>query len=253
MKMKLGLEGKVALVTGGGRDVGGDIAATLAAEGAKVAVNYNRSEAEAAKVVASIREAGGEAKAFRSDVSNYAGVKAMADAVVAEWGSLDVLVNNAGYVKYGKFTDSTPDDWKAQIDVCLYGAINCCHAVAPHMIRQNGGRIVSLVGDSSRIGEANLSIVAAARAGTIALSKSLAREFGRNNITVNTVSLGLVQTAHSDADFLAKNMEKIVKAYPLRRIGKPEDIAPTVAFLASDSASWITGQVLSVNGGFCMV
>ncbi|SMH27626.1 SDR family NAD(P)-dependent oxidoreductase [Mesorhizobium australicum] len=251
--MKLGLEGKVALVTGGGRDVGGDIAKLLAAEGAKVAVNYRRSEAEAASVVEVIRAAGGVAKAWKADVSDYAEVKTMVDAVVAEWGNLDVLVNNAGYVKYGKFVDSTPDDWRAQIDVCLYGAINCCHAAAPHMIARNGGRIVSLVGDSSRIGEANLSIVAAARAGTIALSKSLAKELGRNNITVNALSLGLVQTAHSDADFLAKNMDKIVKAYPLRRIGNPDDIAPAVAFLASDNAGWITGQVLSVNGGFCMV
>jgi 2-hydroxycyclohexanecarboxyl-CoA dehydrogenase len=251
--MKLGLEGKVALVTGGGRDVGGDIAKLLAAEGAKVAVNYRRSEAEAASVVDAIRAAGGEAKAWKADVSNYAEVKSMVDEIAAEWGRIDVLVNNAGYVKYGKFVDSTQDDWKAQIDVCLYGVLNCCHAVAPHMIAQNSGRIVSLVGDSSRIGEANLAIVAAARSGTIALGKSLAKEFGRNNITVNTVSLGLVETAHSDADFLAKNREKIVKAYPLRRIGTPEDVAPTVAFLSSEAAGWITGQVLSVNGGFCMV
>jgi NAD(P)-dependent dehydrogenase (short-subunit alcohol dehydrogenase family) len=251
--MRLGLEGKIALVTGGGRDVGGDIARLLAAEGARVAVNYRRSEAEAAAVVDEIRAAGGEAKAWRADVSSHDEVRRMVDGIVSEWGGIDILVNNAGYVKYGKFVESTPEDWRAQIDVCLYGAINCCHAVAPHMIAKNSGRIISIVGDSSRIGEANLSIVAAARAGTIALGKSLAKEFGRNNITVNTVSLGLVQTAHSDADFLAKNMEKIVKAYPLRRIGRPDDIAPTVAFLASDHAGWITGQVLSVNGGFCMV
>lgn len=251
--MKLGLEGKVALVTGGGRDVGGDIARTLAAEGAKVAVNYRRSEAEAAAVVEAIRAAGGEARAWKGDVGDHGEVKAMVDAIVAEWGRVDVLVNNAGYVKYGKFVESTQEDWKAQIDVCLYGVLNCCHAVAPHMIAQKGGRIVSIVGDSSRIGEANLSIVAAARAGTIALGKSLAKEFGRDNITVNTVSLGLVETAHSDADFLARNREKIVKAYPLRRIGKPEDVAPAVAFLSSEGAGWITGQVLSVNGGFCMV
>ena len=251
--MDFGLKGKVALVTGGGRDVGGDIARALAAEGAKVAVNYNRSEGEAASVVDSIIAAGGEARAYKADVSDNAQVTAMTDAIVADWGRIDILVNNAGYVKYQKFVESTPADWKAQIDVCLYGALNCCHAVAPHMIRQNGGRILSLVGDSSRIGEANLALAAAARGGTIALGKSLARELGRNNVTVNAISLGLVETAHSDADFLEKNREKIVKAYPLRRIGKPEDIAPMVTFLASDAASWVTGQVISVNGEFSMV
>lgn len=251
--MNFGLKGKVALVTGGGRDVGGDIARALAAEGAKVAVNYNRSEGEAASVVDSIIAAGGEARAYKADVSDNVQVTAMTDAIVADWGRIDILVNNAGYVKYQKFVESTPADWKAQIDVCLYGALNCCHAVAPHMIRQNGGRILSLVGDSSRIGEANLALAAAARGGTIALGKSLARELGRNNVTVNAISLGLVETAHSDADFLEKNREKIVKAYPLRRIGKPEDIAPMVTFLASDAASWVTGQVISVNGGFSMV
>ena len=120
------------------------------------------------------------------------------------------------------------------------------------MIKRNGGRIISLVGDSSRVGEANLALAAAARGGTIALGKSLAKELGRANVCVNTVSLGLVRTAHSDAEFLEKNMEKIVRAYPVRRIGTPDDIAPMVAFLSSDEASWITGQVISVNGGFSM-
>lgn len=251
--MQTNLNGKVALVTGGGRDVGGDIARALAAEGAIVAINYSRSKAEAEAVVNAIELAGGKAKAYQADISDNDQVKAMVAAIKADFGTIDVLVNNAGYVKYQRFVESTPEDWKKQIDVCLYGALHCCHAVAPLMIAQNSGRIINLVGDSSRIGEANLALAAAARAGTMALGKSLAREFGRNNITVNTVSLGLIETSHSDPEFLANNREKIVKAYPLRRIGKPEDISPMVAFLASDSASWITGQVISINGGFCMV
>ncbi|TCU34857.1 SDR family NAD(P)-dependent oxidoreductase [Rhizobium azibense] len=251
--METNLKGKVALVTGGGRDVGGDIARALAAEGALVAVNYSRSRGEAEAVVTSIEAGDGKAKAYQADISDNAQVKAMIAAVTADFGTVDILVNNAGYVKYQRFVDSTPQDWKQQIDVCLYGAINCCHEVAPLMIAQNSGRIINLVGDSSRIGEANLALAAAARGGTIALGKSLAREFGRNNVTVNTVSLGLIETSHSDPEFLEKNREKIVKAYPLRRIGRPEDIAPMVTFLASETSSWVTGQVISVNGGFCMV
>lgn len=251
--MDFNLKGRVALVTGGGRDTGGEICKTLAAEGAIVAVNYRKSEAEAAAVVEAIKAAGGTAKAYQADIADYDAVKAMVAEIVADHGKVDILINNAGYVKYGRFVESTPTDWKAQMDVCLYGAIHCCHAVAPHMIANSWGRIISLIGDSSRIGEANLSMAAATRAGTVALGKSLARELGRNNVCVNAVSLGLVQTAHSDSEFLASNMEKIVKAYPLRRIGTPEDIAPLVTFLASDQASWITGQVISSNGGFSMV
>ncbi|MDP2119206.1 MAG: SDR family oxidoreductase [Hoeflea sp.] len=251
--MEFGLKDKVALVTGGGRDTGAHIAKALAAEGAAVAVNYRSSADEAAKLVDEILASGGKAKAYKADIGDYEQVKRMVSDLVADFGRIDILVNNAGYVKYQRFVESGPADWKAQIDTCLYGALHCCHAVAPYMIEQNGGRIISLIGDSSRIGEANLALAAAARAGTVALGKSLARELGRSNVCVNAVSLGLVQTAHSDADFLAKNMEKIVKAYPLRRIGTPDDIAPLVTFLASEQASWITGQVISANGGFSMI
>jgi NAD(P)-dependent dehydrogenase (short-subunit alcohol dehydrogenase family) len=251
--MDLGLKGKVALVTGGGRDVGREIAMTLAAAGATVGVNYNSSATEAQAVVADIQKAGGQAKAYRANVGNYAEVKAMVDALVQDFGRIDILVNNAGVVISERFVNSTPEQWAKQIDVDLYGTIHTCHAVAPYMVKQNGGRMITLAGDSSRVGENGIAIAAAARAGGIALMKSLAKELGRNNVTANAISLGLIETSHSNAEFLAANREKIVKQYPLRRIGAPTDVAPTVAFLASDAASWITGQVLSVNGGFCMV
>lgn len=251
--MDLGLKGKVALVTGGGRDVGREIAMTLAAAGATVGVNYNSSATEAQAVVTDIQKAGGQAKAYRANVGNYAEVKAMVDALVQDFGRIDILVNNAGVVISERFVNSTPEQWAKQIDVDLYGTIHTCHAVAPYMVKQNGGRMITLAGDSSRIGENGIAIAAAARAGGIALMKSLAKELGRNNVTANAISLGLIETSHSNAEFLAANREKIVKQYPLRRIGAPTDVAPTVAFLASDAASWITGQVLSVNGGFCMV
>ncbi len=251
--MDLGLKGKVALVTGGGRDVGREIAMTLAADGVIVAVNYNHSATEAQAVVDEINKAGGQAKAYRANVGAYEDVRTMVDAIVQDFGRIDILVNNAGVVISERFVNSTPDQWARQIDVDLYGTIHTSHAVAPYMVKQNGGRIITLAGDSSRVGENGIAIAAAARAGGIALMKSLAKELGRNNITANSISLGLIETAHSNAEFLAANREKIVKQYPLRRIGNPADVAPTVAFLASDAASWITGQVLSVNGGFCMV
>ena len=251
--MKIDLTGKVALVTGAGRDVGREISLELAASGATVAVNYSRSAAEAEQVVNEIRQAGGNARAYKANIGSHEEVQKMVADVVSEFGRIDILVNNAGYVITEKFVNSTPESWKAQIDVCLYGTIHACHAVAPHMIKQNGGRIITLAGDSSRVGESGIAIAGAARAGGIALAKSLAKELGRWNITCNAVSLGLIETAHSDAEFLNANREKILRNYAIRRLGKASDIAPTVTFLASDEASWITGQVLSVNGGFCMV
>ncbi|MFM9888599.1 MAG: SDR family NAD(P)-dependent oxidoreductase, partial [Burkholderiales bacterium] len=144
-------------------------------------------------------------------------------------------------------------DWKKQIDVGLYSVIHCCHAAVPHIAKQNGGRIINLVGDSARVGESGLAITAASRGGVLALTKSLAKELGRNWITVNAVSLGLVVTSHSDPKWLEANMDKIIRNYPLRRLGKAQDVSTLVAYLASEGASWITGQVVSVSGGFSTV
>jgi 3-oxoacyl-[acyl-carrier protein] reductase len=250
--MDLGLKGKVALVTGAARDVGREIATMLAAEGAAVAVNYLSSEKEAAAVVKEIVAKGGKAKAYRADVSDFAAVKGMVDAVVKDFGALNILVNNAGLAKRQRFVETTPDDWRKQIDICLYGAIHCCHAAAPHLENARNGRIIAVIGDSSRVGESGLAIVAAARAGVVALMKSLAREFGRSGTTANTVSLGLVETAH-DRAWVEENREKLTRLYPVRRLGMPDDIAPAVALLASPRSGWITGQVLSISGGFSMV
>jgi NAD(P)-dependent dehydrogenase (short-subunit alcohol dehydrogenase family) len=250
--MDLGLKGKVALVTGAARDVGREIATTLAAEGAAVAVNYLSSEREAEAVVAEIKAKGGNAKAYKADVSDFAAVKAVVEAVAKDFGGLNILVNNAGLAKRQRFVETAPEDWHKQIDICLYGAIHCCHAAAPHLEAAKNGRIIAVIGDSSRVGESGLAIVAAARAGVVALMKSLAREFGRSGTTANTVSLGLVETAHERA-WVEENREKLVRLYPVRRLGLPDDIAPAVALLASPRSGWITGQVLSISGGFSMV
>jgi len=250
--MDLRLKGKIALVTGAARDVGKEIAVTLAAEGAAVALNYRSSREEAEAVVKEIAANGGKAMAYKADVADFAAVTAMVDAIVKDFGGLNIVINNAGVALRQRFVESKPEDWRRQIDACLYGTIHCCHAAAPHLENAKNGRIVSVIGDSSRIGEAGLAIVAAARAGVVALMKSLAREFGRSGTTANTVSLGLVETAH-DRAWVEENREKLTRLYPVRRLGKPDDIAPMVAMLASPHSGWITGQVLSISGGFSMV
>ena len=250
--MDLGLKGKIALVTGAGRGVGREIALNLAAEGAAVAVNYRSSARDAETLVAEITGKGSKARAYAADVADFAAVKAMVEAVAKDFGGLDILVNNAGLALRKRFVETTPEDWKKQIDACLYGAIHCCYAVAPHFEKAGNGRIVSVIGDSSRVGESGLAIVAAARAGVVALMKSLAREFGRNGTTANTVSLGLVETDH-DKEWVESNREKLVKLYPVRRLGQAGDVAPMVALLVSPNSGWITGQTLSISGGFSMV
>jgi 3-oxoacyl-[acyl-carrier protein] reductase len=250
--MDLGLTGKIAVVTGGTSGVGREIALSLAAEGANVAVNYRSSAKDAEILVDEIVAKGGKAKAYKADVADFAAVKAMVDDIVNDFGGLNILINNAGLAIRQRFLETKPDDWHRQIDACLYGAIHCCHAAAPHLDAAGNGRIVSVIGDSSRVGESGLAIVAAARAGIAALMKSLARELGRSGTTANTVSLGLVETPH-DKDWVDANRDKLIKLYPLRRLGVPGDVAPMVALLASPHSGWITGQVLSISGGFSMV
>jgi NAD(P)-dependent dehydrogenase (short-subunit alcohol dehydrogenase family) len=250
--MKLGLEGKVALITGGARDVGREIAVGLANEGAAVVVNYNGSKSAAEAVVSEIRERGGKALAIGCDISNMDAVKAMVAQTVAEFGRLNILVNNAGLVIRKRFADTTTEEWQRQIDVCLYGTLNCTHAALPHLEESKGeGRIITIVGDSSRIGESGLALGAAARAANVALMKSIARET-RAGLTANTLALGLIETAH-DPEFISANREKLTKLYPLRRLGQPKDVAPMAVLLASDEGGWITGQVISISGGFSMV
>jgi 3-oxoacyl-[acyl-carrier protein] reductase len=246
------LSGRVALVTGGGRDVGAAISQGLAAAGATVAVNYHSSKDEAETVVANIRKDGGEAKAYGADIANLEAVRSMVAGVKSDFGGLDILINNAGLVLRKRFNDTTPEDWHRQIDTCLYGAIHCCHAAAPLIEASGRGRIISIMGDSSRVGESGLAIAAAARAGNIALMKSLAREMGRSGTTANSIALGLIETGH-DRSWVEANREKLVKLYAIRRLGQPSDVAPMVTLLASDAGAWITGQVISISGGFSMV
>lgn len=250
--MDMKLKGKVALVTGAARDVGREIALSLAAEGAAVAVNYRGSKDLADEVVAEITRNGGKAIAYGADVSDFAAVQAMVSNIVADFGGLNIVVNNAGVALRNRFVETTPAEWEKQINICLYGAIHISKAAAPHLEKAGDGRIIAMIGDSSRVGESGLAIVAAARAGVIGLMKSLAREFGRFGTTANVISLGLIETAH-DRAWVDANRDKLTKFYPLRRLGLPQDIAPTVTLLASPHGGWITGQVISISGGFSMV
>jgi 2-hydroxycyclohexanecarboxyl-CoA dehydrogenase len=251
--MDLGLKGKVALVTGGGRDVGREISLALAREGAAVVVNYLHSKADAEATVAEIGRQGGRGRLHAADVTDYEAVTAMVADVVRDLGRLDILVNNAGYVESRLFLESRPEQWRRQIDVGLYGVLNCCHAAAPRMAEHRGGRIVNIVGDSARVGQPRLGVTAAARAGVVTLGKTLARELGRSHITVNTLALGYVETSHSDHAWLAANRDRILSFYAIRRLGRPSDVAPFVAFLASEHAGWVTGQTISVSGGYTTV
>jgi 3-oxoacyl-[acyl-carrier protein] reductase len=169
--MDLGLTGKIAVVTGGTSGVGREIALSLAVEGANVAVNYSSSAKDAEILVDEIVAKGGKAKAYKADVADFAAVKAMVDDIVKDFGGLNILINNAGLAIRQRFLETKPDDWHRQIDACLYGAIHCCHAAAPHLDAAGNGRIVSVIGDSSRVGESGLAIVAAARAGAKAAQR----------------------------------------------------------------------------------
>lgn len=251
--MDLGLKGKVALVTGGGRDVGQAISLTLAREGALVAVNYLHSAADAERTVAEIKVRGGEARVHHADVADYDQVRRMVEQVSDEWGRVDILVNNAGMVARRFFLETAPEEWRRQIDVGLFGVLNACHIIAPGMVERKSGRIINIAGDSARVGQARLAITAAARGGVLTLTRTLARELGRSNITVNAVAFGWVETSHMDKTWWDANREKILESYPIKRLGRPDDIAPLVTFLASDQASWITGQTISVSGGYTTV
>ncbi len=255
--MDLQLAGKSVLVTGAGQGLGLAIAAAFADEGANVAFAYNASSEGAEKGAAAAQEAGRAALAIRCDVTSGRDVQRVVDEVVREFGTIDVLVNNAAYTATGPFVDADPDDLARMVDVTVMGTLRMTQAVVRHMVDAGvEGSIVSLMGDSGRVGESRLAGVAATRASTMGLMKSVAKEFGRNGIRANTVSLGLVRSerfAHHTGNADDERMARIAKMYPLRRVGVPDDVPPMVLLLASPLSGWTTGQTVSVNGGYSMV
>jgi len=245
------LESKIALVTGGGRGIGRAICLELAARGATVIVNYNRSAAAADEVVAEIESAGGAAKSMQTDVSDAEQVTDMFKAIVSEFGTIDILVNNAGMTRDNVIMMMKPDDFDAVIDTNLRSCWLCCKTAARTMMRKRSGSIINITSVVGIAGNGGQTNYAASKAGIIGLTKSLAKEVAVRGIRVNSVAPGFVETDMT-ADLSDDIREKAIEAIPLGRMGAPQDIAKAVAFLASEDAAYITGQTLVVDGGMVM-
>ena len=242
------LEGKVALVTGASRGIGAVVACRLAQAGAKVGVNYHASLNAASQVVDSINQAGGEALLVGGDVSQQESAEAVIKQTVDHWGNIDILINNAGINKDRLLLRMSPEDFDSVIAVNLRGAFLCTRYVMPHLIRQRSGRVInmsSVVGLSGNPGQANY---AAAKAGLVGLTKALAREVASRNVTVNALAPGYITTAMVE-ELSEETQAKILARIPMGRFGTPEDVAEAVLFLCSAGAGYITGQVLTIDGG----
>ena len=242
------LSGSVALVTGASRGIGAVIARRLAEAGVKVGVNYLSSPESAEEVVSSIISAGGEALMVEGDVSQEEPAKSTVQQVVSNWGRIDILVNNAGINRDRLLLRMNTDDWDQVIQVDLRGAFLCTRFVMPHLIKQRSGRVVnisSVVGISGNPGQANY---AAAKAGLIGFTKSVAREVASRNVTVNALAPGYIATGMVEKLSEAAR-EKILSRIPMGRFGVAEDVSEAVVFLCSNGASYITGEVLTIDGG----
>lgn len=245
------LDGKTALVTGASRGIGRAIALRLAAEGASVAINYAGNTAKAEETKAAIEAVGGKAALFQADVSDSAQVEQMVAAVTEAFGTIDILVNNAGITRDGLLMRMKEEDFDAVLDTNLKGIFHVTKAVSKLMMKKRAGRIVNMASVVGIMGNAGQTNYAAAKAGVIGFTKSAAREFAARGITVNAVAPGFIATDMTAA-MPEKAKEATLAAIPLRRMGEPEDVANAVAFLVSDQASYITGQVVKVDGGMVM-
>jgi 3-oxoacyl-[acyl-carrier protein] reductase len=245
------LENKVAVVTGASRGIGRAIALELARRGAHVVVNYNRSPQAAAEVVAAVEAQGGQATAVQADVSDLSQARALIQAAVDTYGRLDVLVNNAGVTRDQLILMMKEEDWDTVIQVNLKSLFNTCKAAARKMIRQRYGRIVNISSVAGLAGQGGQTNYAAAKAGVIGFTKSLAKELGPRHVTVNAIAPGLIPTDLT-ADLPEELRQRALDLTPLGRMGRAEEVAYAVAFLASDEAAFITGAVLPVDGGLVM-
>ncbi|MDD6138981.1 MAG: 3-oxoacyl-[acyl-carrier-protein] reductase [Lachnospiraceae bacterium] len=245
------LTGKVALVTGAGRGIGRQIALTLAAQNAFVIVNYNGSKDKAEETVSEIKAAGGDAVSYKCNVSDFEECQQMITAIIKEYKHIDILVNNAGITRDGLIMKMSEDDYDAVLDTNLKGTFNTIRHMSRYFLKQKSGRIINISSVSGILGNAGQANYSASKAGVIGLTKAVARELASRGITVNAVAPGFVDTDMTDA-LSDSAKENLISQIPLGRTGKPQDIANAVLFLASDAAGYITGQVLSVDGGMAI-
>ncbi|MCT7982457.1 3-oxoacyl-[acyl-carrier-protein] reductase [Laspinema sp. A4] len=244
------LRDRVAVVTGASRGIGRAIAVALAAEGAKIAVNYASNSTAADQLVAEITAAGGEATAIPADISNVDSVDTLIKTVSDQWGRIDILVNNAGITRDTLLLRMKPEDWQAVIDTNLTGVFLCTRAVSKLMLKQKSGRIINIASVAGQMGNPGQANYSAAKAGVIGFTKTVAKELASRGITVNAVAPGFIAT---DMTKDLKGGEEILKFIPLGRYGEPEEVAGLVRFLAADpAAAYITGQTINVDGGMVM-
>lgn len=245
------LDGKVAVVTGASRGIGREIALYLAKEGAKVVVNYSGSEQKALQVVDEINSMGTNAIAVQANISNVDSVANLMDTAIKEFGSIDILVNNAGITRDNLIMRMKEDEWDDVINTNLKGVFLCTKAVTRQMMKQRSGRIINISSVVGVLGNAGQANYVAAKAGVIGLTKTTARELASRNILVNAIAPGFITTEMTDS--LPEDLKNaMLSQIPLSKLGQPEDIAKAVVFLASDDASYMTGQTLHIDGGMYM-
>ncbi len=247
--MDLGLKDRVAIITGGASGLGRETARYFVKDGAKVVI-ADQNGANVQKVVKELRDLGGQAEGIQIDARDFSACQKMADLAVQKFGDIDILVAAAGIAGDPKFfLDTKPDEWEPILDVNILGILNANRAVAPIMLAKKKGSIINIASEAGKVGEKRMVVYSASKGAVIGFTKAFSVEMGRFNVRVNAVCPGVTKTPMT-ADYTPEQIEKSSKFYPLGRLGEPQDIAAAITFLASDQAGWITGQAISVSGGF---